>query len=122
MTRNAPPMDAILVMAYGSPQRPEDVEPYYTHIRRGRAPSPEQLADLQARYYALLAEEIQHPGEGRKQVMPGVRVRRTGGHAMHHEVVFVESEGRTAVFTADMVPTTRSAAGARKLQASDLGI
>ena len=39
------------------------------------------------------------------EVMPGVRVRRTGGHAMHHEVVYVESEGRTAVFTADMVPT-----------------
>lgn len=50
MTHSTMPMDAILVMAYGSPQRPEDVEPYYTHIRRGRAPSPEQLADLQARY------------------------------------------------------------------------
>lgn len=43
-------MDAILIMAYGSPQKPEDVEPYYTHIRRGRAPSPEALADLQERY------------------------------------------------------------------------
>jgi glyoxylase-like metal-dependent hydrolase (beta-lactamase superfamily II) len=40
------------------------------------------------------------------EVMPGVRVRRTGGHAMHHEVVYVESEGRTAVFAADMIPTT----------------
>jgi glyoxylase-like metal-dependent hydrolase (beta-lactamase superfamily II) len=39
------------------------------------------------------------------EVMPGVRVRRSGGHAMHHEVVYVESEGRTAVFTADMIPT-----------------
>lgn len=43
-------MDAILIMAYGSPQKPEDVEPYYTHIRRGRPPSPEALADLQQRY------------------------------------------------------------------------
>ncbi|MBA3890237.1 MAG: ferrochelatase [Gemmatimonadaceae bacterium] len=50
MTQNGQDMDAILVMAYGSPQRPEDVEPYYTHIRRGRAPSPEQLTDLLARY------------------------------------------------------------------------
>jgi len=40
------------------------------------------------------------------EVMPGVRVLRTGGHAMHHEVVYLESEGRTAVFTADMVPTS----------------
>ena len=38
-------------------------------------------------------------------VMPGVRVRRTGGHCMHHEVVYIESGGRTAVFTADMIPT-----------------
>jgi glyoxylase-like metal-dependent hydrolase (beta-lactamase superfamily II) len=44
------------------------------------------------------------PGDG--EVMPGVRVLRTGGHAMQHQVVFIESGGRTAVFTADMVPTT----------------
>jgi glyoxylase-like metal-dependent hydrolase (beta-lactamase superfamily II) len=43
------------------------------------------------------------PGDG--EVMPGVRVVRSGGHAMHHQVVFLESGGRTAVFTADMVPT-----------------
>src|SRR5690606_15623273 len=40
------------------------------------------------------------------EVMPGVRVVRSGGHAMHHQVVFIESDGRTAVFTADMIPTT----------------
>ena len=38
-------------------------------------------------------------------VMPGVRVVRSGGHAMHHQVVYLESDGRTAVFTADMIPT-----------------
>ena len=38
-------------------------------------------------------------------VMPGVRVVRTGGHTMHHQIVFVESGGRTAVFAADLVPT-----------------
>ncbi len=43
----------VVVMAYGTPASPEDVEPYYTHIRRGRPPSPEQLADLQRRYDAL---------------------------------------------------------------------
>lgn len=43
----------VLVMAYGTPQSPEDVEPYYTHIRRGRPPTPEQLADLQHRYDAI---------------------------------------------------------------------
>jgi glyoxylase-like metal-dependent hydrolase (beta-lactamase superfamily II) len=44
------------------------------------------------------------PGDG--EVMPGVRVLRSGGHTMHHQVVFIESGGGTAVFAADMVPTT----------------
>ena len=43
----------VVAMAYGTPARPEDVEAYYTHIRRGRPPEPEQLADLQRRYDAL---------------------------------------------------------------------
>src|SRR5215468_4186364 len=40
----------VLVMAYGTPGSLEEVEPYYTHIRRGSPPSPEQLADLVGRY------------------------------------------------------------------------
>jgi glyoxylase-like metal-dependent hydrolase (beta-lactamase superfamily II) len=44
--------------------------------------------------------------EGDAIVMPGVRVVRTGGHTMHHEIVFIESEGKTAVFAADLMPTT----------------
>lgn len=40
-------------MAYGTPRRPEDIEAYYTHIRRGRPPTPELLADLTRRYEAL---------------------------------------------------------------------
>src|SRR5437764_4294030 len=43
----------VLVMAYGTPSSPDDVERYYTHIRRGRPPSPEQLADLRRRYDAI---------------------------------------------------------------------
>jgi glyoxylase-like metal-dependent hydrolase (beta-lactamase superfamily II) len=39
-------------------------------------------------------------------VMPGVRYRRSGGHTRHHQVVTIESGGRTAVFTADMYPTS----------------
>lgn len=41
------------------------------------------------------------------EIMPGVKFRRSGGHTMHHQVVMVESGGRTAVFTADMYPTSR---------------
>ena len=47
------PRTGLLVMAYGTPKSPEDVLPYYTHIRRGRAPEPEQLEDLQRRYDAI---------------------------------------------------------------------
>lgn len=41
------------------------------------------------------------------ELMPGVRYRRSGGHTAHHQVVTIESGGRTAVFTADMYPTSR---------------
>lgn len=43
----------VLVMAYGTPASPEDVEAYYTHIRRGRPPPPDLLADLRRRYDAI---------------------------------------------------------------------
>ena len=36
----------LLVMAYGTPNKEEDIERYYTHIRHGRPPSEEQLEDL----------------------------------------------------------------------------
>jgi methylmalonyl-CoA epimerase len=38
-------------------------------------------------------------------IVPGVRVRRTGGHTMHHQIVLIESAGKTAVFAADLLPT-----------------
>jgi glyoxylase-like metal-dependent hydrolase (beta-lactamase superfamily II) len=43
--------------------------------------------------------------DGDEAIMPGVRVVRTGGHTMHHQIVFIESGGRTAVFAADLIPT-----------------
>ncbi len=47
------PATSVLLMAYGTPRTPEEIEPYYTDIRRGRPPSPEALADLTARYAAI---------------------------------------------------------------------
>ena len=44
---------AVLLMAYGTPRTRDEILPYYTDIRRGNAPTPEQLADLTARYDAL---------------------------------------------------------------------
>jgi ferrochelatase len=43
----------VVLMAYGTPRTPADIEPYYTDIRRGRPPTPEQLADLTRRYDAI---------------------------------------------------------------------
>ncbi|MEO7555505.1 MAG: ferrochelatase [Acidimicrobiales bacterium] len=43
----------VVVMAYGTPTSLDDVEGYYTHIRRGRPPTPEQLIELQDRYRAI---------------------------------------------------------------------
>lgn len=40
----------VLILAYGTPETLDDVEPYYTHIRGGRRPSPEALENLRERY------------------------------------------------------------------------
>ncbi|QKS73199.1 ferrochelatase [Paenalkalicoccus suaedae] len=40
----------LLVMAYGTPRSVEEIEPFYTHIRRGRKPSKEDLDELVERY------------------------------------------------------------------------
>jgi ferrochelatase len=45
--------DGCLVMAYGTPASLDDLEAYYTHIRRGRAPEPHQLDELRGRYEAI---------------------------------------------------------------------
>jgi ferrochelatase len=44
----------VLVMSYGTPESLDQVEAYYTHIRRGRPPTPEQLKDLTDRYEAIV--------------------------------------------------------------------
>lgn len=41
---------AVVMMAYGGPASLDEVEGYYTDIRRGRPPSPEALEELKDRY------------------------------------------------------------------------
>ncbi len=43
----------VLVMSYGTPESMDQIEAYYTHIRRGHPPAPEQLKDLTDRYEAI---------------------------------------------------------------------
>jgi methylmalonyl-CoA epimerase len=39
-------------------------------------------------------------------IMPGVRVQRTGGHTADHQIVWLQSGTRRAVYAADLLPTT----------------
>ena len=43
----------VLVMAHGTPDTPEEIEAFYTRIRRGRPPTPELLEELTGRYEAI---------------------------------------------------------------------
>jgi ferrochelatase len=49
--------DAVILMAYGSPERVADVPAYYSDIRGGRPIPPERMEDLVARYRALGIED-----------------------------------------------------------------
>src|SRR5215218_951962 len=47
------PKTGLLLLAYGTPETPEQVAPYFTHIRGGRPPSAESVAHLVHRYEAV---------------------------------------------------------------------
>ncbi|HMQ28279.1 MAG TPA: ferrochelatase, partial [Acidimicrobiales bacterium] len=91
----------VVVMAYGTPKRPEDVEAYYTHIRRGRPPEPEQLADLQRRYDALggVSPLAQRTEAQRAAVEAALEARAPGGYRVvlgqKHAAPFIEDAAAT---------------------------
>jgi glyoxylase-like metal-dependent hydrolase (beta-lactamase superfamily II) len=60
---------------------------------------------LQDNFLPLDAAGVVDFRESDGEIVPGISVWRTGGHTMHHELVKIESEGRTAVFAADLLPT-----------------
>lgn len=43
--------------------------------------------------------------EGDAEIIPGISVKVTGGHTQYHQIVFVDSGERRAVYWADLVPT-----------------
>ena len=76
----------VLVMAHGTPSRPEDIEAFYTAIRRGRPPTPELLAELVGRYEALggvspLAERTRAQVEG---LAAALEARAPGGFVVRY--------------------------------------
>ncbi len=64
----------VLLMAYGTPRNADEIEPYYTDIRRGRKPSPELLRELTERYRLVgggtpLLEISQAQADGLQRVL-----------------------------------------------------
>jgi methylmalonyl-CoA epimerase len=67
----------------------------------------QNMARYQADNYRPLAEAgVLQLVDDDVTIMPGVRVKRTGGHSTHHQVVMIESGGKSAAFAADLIPTT----------------
>jgi protoporphyrin/coproporphyrin ferrochelatase len=60
--------EAVILMAYGSPERLADVPAYYADIRGGRSVRPELLADLTERYRRLGIEDSNPLNEITEQV------------------------------------------------------
>src|SRR4029453_14401002 len=52
---------ALILMAYGSPDRLSDVPAYYADIRGGRPIPPEHVEDLLARYRAIGVDDSDEP-------------------------------------------------------------
>lgn len=74
MSSDSTPTTAVLLMAYGTPRHRDEIEPYYTDIRRGRPPTPEALAELVERYEAIgglspLAELTEAQAAGLQQAL-----------------------------------------------------
>ena len=44
--------------------------------------------------------------DGDKEILPGISVRVTGGHTRGHQIVFIESGNKKAVYWSDLIPTT----------------
>src|SRR6185295_5484300 len=68
------------------------------HATRGAAYRPDSYVPLADAGVLQLVDDD-------ATIMPGVRVRRTGGHTRHHQIVLIESAGKGAAFVADLMPT-----------------
>jgi protoporphyrin/coproporphyrin ferrochelatase len=78
----------LLVMAYGTPSGPDDVERYYTDIRGGRPPSPDMLAELKGRYAAI------------GNTFPLARITREQGEALVAELNRTSEGARFTLYLA----------------------
>jgi len=56
-------------------------------------------------YVSLYEKGLFDFAEGDKVVAPGIKVVRSGGHSPAHQCVLLESDGKTAFFLGDLLPT-----------------
>ena len=80
-------------------------------VRRGEwddalAPHERNRASyLDENYVPLEAAGLLELVEADGAVLPGISLRRTGGHTRHHQIVEIVSQGQSAIFAADLLPT-----------------
>lgn len=93
----------VLVMSYGTPESMDGIEAYYTHIRRGRPPSREQLEELTARYAAIggvfpLREHTNRQAQGLLDTLARMRPEMSfiGFQGLKHARPFIEDGVRAA--------------------------
>ncbi len=96
---------AVLVMAYGTPADLDDVERYYTDIRRGRPPPPELLEELTERYRAIggrspLLEITRAQVAGLEERLDGVRAYLGQKHSPPSVADAVEEMARDGIGSA----------------------
>jgi protoporphyrin/coproporphyrin ferrochelatase len=82
-------------MAYGSPDGEAGIEPYYTHIRGGRAPAPEALQHLRERYRAIGGSPLTAITRAQAEALGG-RLRLPVYVGMKHAPPFIADACRQA--------------------------
>jgi glyoxylase-like metal-dependent hydrolase (beta-lactamase superfamily II) len=74
----------------------------WAHIRNERI----QASYLPHNFDPVMAASRFDLVEGDVQIVPGIEVYRTPGHTPHHQSVLIRSQGETACYLADVMPTS----------------
>jgi glyoxylase-like metal-dependent hydrolase (beta-lactamase superfamily II) len=74
----------------------------HAHVQHER----DRVSYLTDNYDPLVANGQAILLEGAAEIVPGVRVELFPGHTDHHQVVIVESQGKTAAYVGDLIPST----------------
>lgn len=71
------------------------------------AQSPELAAAYPLEHFLPLEQTGRlHLIDGDMEIVPGIRCEVTGGHTEAHQILYIESAGHTAVYLADLCPTS----------------